>query len=104
MMSMHRRTACAASIALTGVVVASAWLWIGPGSYQPCRPAPPWDDLAIWISGSLGAGETDGPIGAYCNIPTDTTWLVAIEILLLAIALSVYAIVSGRNLDTRRHV
>jgi hypothetical protein len=87
---MHRRSGRAAAIALLGLVVAAAWLWVGPGSYQPCRPAPPWDDLAIWISGSLGAGETDVPAGApaLCEIPTDLTWIVAIAILLLAIALS----------------
>ena len=104
--AMHLRTVQAAGIALAGVVAAFAWLWIGPGSYQPCRPAPPWDDLAVWLSGSLGAGETDGPAGApaLCEIPTDFTWIVAIGILLLAIAFSVHAIVRGRNLDSRRHV
>lgn len=101
---MRRRSGRAVAIVLLGLVVAVAWLWVGPGSYQPCRPAPPWDDLAIWISGSLGAGETDGPIRAYCNIPTNFTWLVAIGILVLAIAFSVYAIVSDRNLVSRKHV
>lgn len=91
---MGRRFVKAAWIALASVMAAFGWLWIGSGSLQPCRPAPPWDDLAIWMSGSLGAGETDGPAGApaFCEIPTDFTWLVALGILLLAVGASVYVV------------
>lgn len=73
------------AIALLGLLVAVAWLWAGPSSLQPCRYAPLWDGFAVWANRSLGAGEIDGPIGAYCNIPTDFTWLVALGILLLAV-------------------
>lgn len=104
--AMHLRTIQAAGIALAGVVVAFAWLWVGPGSYQPCRPAPPWDDLAVWISGSLGAGETDGPAGAraFCEIPTDLTWLISLGVLLLAFLASGYAVTSSRNASRSPHV
>ena len=103
---MRRRSALAAAIALAGVLAAFAWLWIGPGSYQPCRPAPPWDDLAVWLSGSLGAGETDGPAGApaLCEIPTDLTWLISLGVLLLALLASGYAVTSSRNASRSPHV
>ena len=88
-----------------GLVAAFGLLWVGPGSYKPCRPAPVWDDLAVWISGSLGAGETDGPSGAPapCEIPTDLTWLVALGILLIAVSASVYILIRG-NADHSPHV
>ena len=70
---MRRRSGRAVAITPLGLVVAVAWLWVGPGSYQPFRPAPPWDDLAAWI-------------------------------LLLAIAISVCAIVRRRNPDLRERI
>jgi len=104
--TMRHRTVLATGTALAGVVAAFVWLWIGPGSYQACRPAPFWDDLAVWISQSLGAGETDGPSGApaLCEIPTDLTWLIALAILLLGAAVSVYTVVSSRNADASHNV
>lgn len=96
---MRRRPFQSAGIALAGVLLAVAWLWIGPGSYQRCRPAPLWDDLAIWISGSLGAGETDGPAGApaFCEIPTDFTWIFALAILAVAVTFAGYVLTGRRS-------
>ncbi len=87
-----RAAARATAIALVGATLASIWLFLGPGSYQPCRPAPVWDDTAIWVSQSLGAGETDSPGGApaYCDIPTDFTWIVALTILIVAMSIALY--------------
>lgn len=102
---MPSRPIRAAGIALSGVLVAFAWLWVGPSSYQPCRPAPFWDDLAAWISGSMGAGETDGPEGApaLCQIPTDLTWLAALGIVLVTASAPVYVLARG-NADPSPHV
>lgn len=100
---MRRRSLQAAGIALAGVVAGFAWLWIGPGSYQRCRPAPPWDDLAIWVSESLGAGETDGPAGApaFCEIPTDFTWIVALAICTAAVTIAGYVFTTRRSIGPR---
>lgn len=97
MRAVRHRPVHSAGIALAGSLAALAWLWIGPASYQSCRPAPLWDDLAVWISGSLGAGETDGPSGApaQCEIPTDLTWLVALGMVLIAVSASVYIVTRG---------
>lgn len=100
---MRRRSALAAAITLAGVLAAFAWLWIGPGSYQPCRPAPPWDDLAVWLSGSLGAGGTDGPAGvpAFCEIPTDFTWIIALAILTAALSVAGFVVTARRSTSRR---
>jgi hypothetical protein len=97
--AMHLRTVQAAGIALAGVGAALAWLWIGPGSHQPCRPAPPWDDVAVWLSQSLGAGETDGPAGvpASCEIPTDFTWIIALGIFTVALTVAGYVLTGRRS-------
>ncbi|MCZ3389665.1 MAG: hypothetical protein LH645_11230 [Actinomycetia bacterium] len=87
-----RAAARATALALVGATLAILWLFLGPGSAQPCRPAPFWDDAAIWVSQSLGAGETDGPGGApaYCDIPTDFTWIIALTILIVAMSVALY--------------
>lgn len=89
---------------LTGPIVALAMsifvLFVGPSHYEDCRTTNPWDDLARWVSASLGAGETDGPSSAYCELPTDVTWMLAgFTFIAILTALNVAARRRGRSLE-----
>jgi hypothetical protein len=86
-------------LALTASAVV---LFVGPSHYENCRTTTPWDGLARWASASLGAGETDGPSGApaYCELPTDVTWLLAgFTFITVLTVLTVAARRRGRSLE-----